>query len=167
MHHLINLQHQEIGIITSPQEDNFAIEQRLKGLRTGAAELARSINEFPVAFGNFSTQSGSEAAHKLLSDHPHLTGIIALNDRMAIGAIQYIHEQGLSVPDDISVVGFDNLPLTEVFNPAITTIDQHGEQLGMEAAKLLLALLTDASNSSHVVLSPTLIERASSANPRA
>ena len=164
--HLLDLSHKQIGIITPPEEDNLAIAERLRGIEAGAQKHHRKLSDFQIALGDFSIQSGAQAAEYLLSQHSNITGIIALNDRMAIGAIQYIHNQGHNVPNDISVVGFDNLPITEVFHPPITTIDQHGQQLGSTAAELLIAHIDDPLNSSHVVLPPTFIERASTKKPR-
>lgn len=163
--HLLDLSHRHIGIITPPEEHNLAVAERLRGIEAGAQKHQYVLSDFPIAFGDFSIQSGAQATENLLSLHPEITGIIALNDRMAIGAIQYIHNQGRDVPGDISVVGFDNLPITEVFHPPITTIDQHGQQLGSTAAELLIAHMDNPTNSSHVVLPPTFIERASTKKP--
>ncbi|PJF21679.1 MAG: hypothetical protein CUN56_09835 [Phototrophicales bacterium] len=163
--HVYSLGHRRIGIITVEHGINFAIAARLKGLYHAAQDYEISPADLPIAFGNFSTQSGAKAAEELLGNHPDLTALLCLNDRMAVGAIQYINQIGRSVPDDITVIGYDNIALSAVINPPLTTIDQHPGKLGEIAFDMLMDVLNGETPTS-VVLPPDLIIRGSDAAPR-
>lgn len=139
--HAYALGHRQIGIITVETGINYAIEGRLEGLFHAAAEHGMAQGTMPVAIGNFSTSSGAKAAAELMQEHPDLTALLCLNDRMAVGAIQHMHELGKSVPDDITIIGYDNIALAAVINPPLTTIDQHPGRLGETAFNMLLDVL--------------------------
>lgn len=157
--------HREIGIITINNKNNLPVNDRMQGIRNAALEHGLDYEAFPVAFGDFSTRGGNAAAAQLIEHHPELTAIIAINDRMAIGAMQYLLGAGLRVPDDVSVIGYDNIGISAISTPALTTIDQHAVELGRHAAEMLFDVLNN-NEPSPVVLSPELIERQSTAAPR-
>lgn len=165
MHHVLETGHRNIGIITTPHDTNFAISQRFEGLRQAAEQHQIDFDGLPVAVGNFSTQSGAQAVEQLLTDYPDLTVIISLNDRMAIGAMQQLQRQGKRVPQEISVVGYDNIATSSVLSPALTTIDQQASELGRRAAETLFAVFNDEAPS-NVVLTPKLVIRESTAAQR-
>jgi DNA-binding LacI/PurR family transcriptional regulator len=107
-------------------------------------------------------ESGEAAARKLLAAHPQITGICAVNDAMALGAIRSVRRQGRNVPDDISVVGFDNIDWAQLNDPPLTTIDVPKRQLGHEAARRLVSMLGDGDGSPvEVVVSTQLVVRQS------
>jgi DNA-binding LacI/PurR family transcriptional regulator len=161
MRHLLGLGHRRIGLISVPVSEHLGIAERMAGLREEAAASDFAFDACPLVYGDFSVKSGADAASELLSQHADLTAIIALNDRMAMGAIQTVTQQGRRVPDDVSVVGFDNLSTAEMVNPPLTTIDQHGAEIGTQAAEILLGMLEDKHQMVQRVLAPTLVERAS------
>lgn len=165
MQHLLEAGHRAIGIITTPPDTNFAIDRRFDGLRHAAERHGADFAAMPVALGDFSIRSGANAAEHLLSQQPGITAIISLNDRMAIGTMQQLQRMGKRIPRDISVVGYDNIAISSVFSPTLTTIDQQASELGRRAAETLVAVFNGESPS-NVVLAPQLVIRESSAAPR-
>jgi len=87
--------------------------------------------------GDFTFESGYSAAEKILDRFPDTSAIFAFNDEMAVGAMRYLKEQGIKVPDDISVVGFDGIELGKYTNPSLTTVEQSGYELGLKSIELL------------------------------
>jgi LacI family transcriptional regulator len=165
MAHIIGLGHQQIGIIAIPPNKNVAVNERVRGLRDTAQANGLNFDALPRVDGNYSAKSGAQALQDLIKQHPHLTAVICLNDRMAIGAIQQLQKNGVRVPDEMTVVGYDNLSLAELMTPPLTTVSQHASQLGSKSAQMLLELL-NGNTPSTAVLAPTLITRGTSAKPR-
>lgn len=162
--HLLTLGHRKIGLISTPEQLNNPVRERLMGIQDACSILDIDFETFPIAIGQFSVESGAQAAQDLLADDPDLTAIIALNDRMAMGAMGYISNSGRRIPADFSVVGYDNIPLSAYATPPLTTIDQHAPKLGEQAAQMLFQML-NKENPHSVILSPELIIRESSAPP--
>ncbi|MEL7436022.1 MAG: substrate-binding domain-containing protein, partial [Chloroflexota bacterium] len=151
--------HRHIGIISVALETNLAVQERMRGIQ--AVYQSAGIDEpLPIVESDFSSQGGAKAVTTLLAQAPHLTAIIAINDRMAIGALSGLQALGKRVPDDISVVGYDNIPLAGVAQPQLTTIDQKPVDLGNAAATLLLRRL-QGETPTNVVIDPVLIKRES------
>ncbi len=161
MEHLIQLGHRRIAIIGANE-----IPQRLKGVRLSAQVHGIDITKFPSVIGDFSEESGAQAAEKLLCDYPDLTALIAFNDRMAMGAIKRLQEMGYRVPEQISVIGYDDLPRSNDFNPPLTTINHRLSEWGGLAMDMLLKLM-NGDNPDPIILSPHLVVRQSTAVPYA
>jgi len=156
--------HEKIGVISVKPEMNMAVQERLKGM----LEVYHQANigfDLPVVESDFSSEGGARVTEKLITDHPDLTVIIGLNDRMAIGAMSRLQSMGMRVPEAISVVGYDNIPITASTQPKLTTIDQKPIELGKAAAELLLKQLNDAQPI-NVVVRPSLVLRESLATRR-
>ncbi len=152
--------HHAIGIISAPDSLNLAIKERLGGMACAAREANVPFAAMPIVDGDFSTGSGASAIQRLLSQTPDVSVIICLNDRMAIGAMQWLQHNGYAVPYDISVVGYDNIPLAEFCYPPLTTVDQQPVKLGEYAARSLFQKLNKEAPP-NVVLPPQLIRRGS------
>lgn len=135
--HLIDLGHREIAEIRGPAHWFGAISRHEAWLDTLAAAHLSPIES--VA-GNWSAASGYQMAHYLLDNH-RFTGLVVANDQMALGAIRCIYERGLRVPEDISVVGFDDLPEASYFHPPLTTIRQDFAALGEASLKYMLDIV--------------------------
>ena len=163
MQHILELGHRNIGIITVPQDTNFALNQRMVGIQQVAEEAGMCFTDIPVSYGNYSTSSGVKAAKILLEDHPNLTAIICLNDRMALGAMQQAYQMGRHVPNDLTVVGYDNISAASMALPPLTTVDQHALKLGQVASKMLFSIFEGAMPDS-VVVPANLVTRGSSAS---
>lgn len=160
MSYIVEKGHEKIAILSVPNEMNLAIAERVKGLRYIASRAGLDFDSFPIKYSDFSSKGGEIATRELLYMHPELTAIISLNDRMAIGAIQAIQKTGLRVPEDISVIGYDNIPIALTAHPSLSTIDQYPVELGRQAALLMFSRLSGAQPST-VVIPPSLVERAS------
>jgi LacI family transcriptional regulator len=162
MQHIIELGHREIGIISVPESLNFSINYRLNGMRAAAQAFDIDYDMLPVVEGDFSVSSGAAAAAALLSEHPTLTALICLNDRMAMGAVQHVRTIGKRVPEDVSVIGYDDIPAASSFAPPLTTISNQAPLLGQTAAILLFDLL-DGKDVDSAVISTQLILRETTA----
>ena len=165
MEHLLGLGHRQIGIISVPGTMNLAVNQRLRGMAQACAAGGIDFADLPLVEGDFSTQGGAQATERLLSQHPQLSALVCVNDRMALGAIQRLQQLGLRVPDDVSVVGYDNLAQGEFSSPSLTTINQHASTLGQSAAEMLFLALAGQQPAPRV-LAPTLVVRQSTAQAR-
>jgi LacI family repressor for deo operon, udp, cdd, tsx, nupC, and nupG len=158
--HLIGLGHREIGIITGPPISPIS-RDRLSGA-VNAAERHGLLNQLQVRTGDYSARSAFEQAGDLLTGN--VTAIFCFSDEMAMGAISAIRQAGLSCPEHVSVIGFDDLPLTRFFQPALTTIAQPKGQIGRQAVALLVEILRgNQSPVSQVTLAHELVVRDSTA----
>ena len=133
---LIDNQHRRIATITGPLRLTNA-QQRLDGFRRALAEAGIEIASEYVQEGRFDRLSGYEKALTLLNFSPRPTAIFAANDLVALGVLSALREAGLRCPQDLSLVGFDDLELSEFTNPALTTVAQPIYQMGAKAADLL------------------------------
>lgn len=164
MQHVIELGHRQIGLIGLPDGKSAAADLRLAGIKAACTEQGLDYDALPRMDGTFSSDSGAAAAEQLIAANPTLTALVALNDRMAMGAIRQLQALGYPVPDRISVVGYDDLPQTREFNPPLTTINQQLADWGSMAMNMLLELL-DGCEPKPVTVSPALIVRQSAAPP--
>jgi len=135
--HLLRMGHRQLAVITGPLHLTNAVE-RLKGFKRALAESKVPIETEYIQEAQFNRQSGYQAATRLLRMLPRPTAIFACNDLMAMGVLMAARELGLHCPEDISIVGFDDLDFAEFTAPALTSVHQPGYQLGTTAARLLL-----------------------------
>ena len=142
--HLIDLGHQRIGHIAGPSDLRLS-KYRSTGYCKALEEAGIATDENLVVRGDFDFESGHRAAHQLLANDKRPTAIFACNDIMAIGAICAAVELGLRVPEDLSVVGYDDIPLASYSNPPLTTVAQPIYDMGVTAASMLLERLHDPS----------------------
>ena len=139
--HLLQKGHRRIAMIagvagTPPRE------RRVTGYREALAAHHVSTEEQLIRAGEFSEEGGYQGTMELLRLSPRPTAIFAANDLMAIGAMQALRESGASVPDDMAIVGFDDIPAAALVHPGLTTIDQTPHILGITCASLLLDRLS-------------------------
>jgi DNA-binding LacI/PurR family transcriptional regulator len=136
--HLLELGHRTVHHLAGPADWLDAV-WRAEGWRdtlTAAGLLAPA----PAA-GDWSARSGYAAMRELLAAHPALTAVFVANDQMALGALRALDDAGRRVPEDVSVVGFDDVPEAEFFGPPLTTVRQHFTEAGQRAVAMLLDLL--------------------------
>ncbi len=162
MDHVLKLGHRRIGVISVNESLHFSISQRLAGLRAAAEAYGLDFDTLPMAEGDFSTASGAACAAELLSRHPDLTALVCLNDRMAIGALQQLHVRAIRVPDQMTVIGYDDIPTAAIIVPPLTTVNQQAFRQGQEAARMLLDILNGRSPQP-ITLPVELVVRGSSA----
>lgn len=156
--HLIRLGYQRIATITGPMSSTTGID-RHEGYIKALAEGDRPIENDLIACGDFTRDSGHTAMRRLLPHKPD--AVFVATDTMALGAIQAIHEANLTIPGDIAIVGFDDLPPAIIADPPLTTIRQPISQNGLIAVETLIDLLeTGADPPRHMILPTELIVRA-------
>ena len=161
--HLCQLGHQRIAFI-SGKKGFRSSEERKKGFEQGLAEFGLSLDKKYIAEGEYTFESGIAAGHQLLEMNPVPTAIFAANDEMAAGVMQAIRIKQFQVPDDISVVGFDDFQIAQNVWPRLTTIHSPTLEIGKLAAQHLLSMAD--SEQSAPESTPLLVER-ESAGPAA
>jgi len=139
--HLASLGHRAIGFIGGLDSTTVGL-RRNQGYRQGLSDLGLPFARDYVEYGDFSQQSGFEAARKILSRKNRPTAIFACNDMMAIGCIEYAKQLGMAVPRDLAVVGADDIALGSYFEPKLTTLRQPMFDIGCLATSLLLGRLS-------------------------
>jgi DNA-binding LacI/PurR family transcriptional regulator len=151
--HLLALGHRRIGVINSePRPGSF--DERLRGLQEALRQHRLDLEPSLLVCGDMSIESGQRAAAALLAGPEQPTAICALNDRMALGALHYAQEQGLRVPEDLSIVGFDDISAAALSHPPLTTVRLPSYREGQEAVQLLFRLM-EGQEASRAVLVPT------------
>ncbi|MHC1762256.1 MAG: LacI family DNA-binding transcriptional regulator [Negativicutes bacterium] len=158
--HLIQLGHRRIGVIKGPNHLTSSVD-RFKGYCDTLASNNISFDDHLVEEGNSSIESGYGAMSALMKMNPDMTAVFVASDLMAIGAIGAVTQTGKKVPEDISVVGYDGIPLAGSLNPALTTIDQHASEKGAYAAKMLIDIIEGREVEKRPVLEVDIKERAS------
>lgn len=161
--HLIEQGRQNIGIITGPMEW-WEARQRELGWREALAKDGREINESYIVHGDWSPGSGERCIRMLLEWHPETDAVFISNDQMALGAMKVAQQMGRKIPDDLAVVGYDNIPESPYFTPGLSTIRQGITEMGQRGVKQVLTMINgdDEALEPTVVLQPELIVRASS-----
>lgn len=162
--HIAHLGHRRIAVINGVTRDNDRTTERLAGIKTGLARHGIQLSEAMIAESQYSIYDGRKACALLLSRNvPAPTAIICGNDILALGAQAECQARGLSVPEDVSVVGFDNIEFSAHANPPLTTIDVPAEEMGKSAAQYVLGSLSGDDVTLHNPVEVELILRASSA----
>ena len=163
--HLVNLGHTRIGNLHGNLHLVDGIE-RLDAFRAAMTEYGGDIREEWIASGGFTPMGGFDAGYSLLAASPRPTAIFCANDEMAAGLIQAAYSLGLSVPEDISVVGFDDAPSASLVHPGLTTVRQPLEELGAAALHALIAQINGDATAPHVQFETELIIRKSTTSPK-
>ena len=135
--HLIDLGHRCIAHITGPIQEDCS-RNRQKGYHNAMQSAGLVPDSELTQEGDWSATSGCQAVQRWIKKGAQFSAIFAQNDRMAIGAIHALREEGLQVPQEVSVIGFDDMPLASYFDPPLTTIRQDTFNLGSKAAQLLI-----------------------------
>jgi len=163
--HLLGHGHQRIGIITGPENspDN---KGRLQGYQKALLDAGISLQQNMVVPGNFKHEGGQIAIQKLLEGNSPPTAVLAANDEMAIGAIDAAQQMSLRVPEDLAVIGFDDIQMSALTRPSLTTVRQPMQLLGEAAVTLLFDRLQNSNGlPRHEVLGTMLVVRQSCGCP--
>jgi DNA-binding LacI/PurR family transcriptional regulator len=143
-----------VAAITGPLDMAAGIA-RLDGYRD-------VVGDGPVAFGDFSEESGAAAMQRLLQMHPDVDAVFAASDMMAVGALRVLRQHGRRVPEDVALIGFDDSVIARHTDPPLTSVDQPIAEMGREVVRLLLAKLDgDETGDNEVILSTRLVVRGS------
>ncbi|EEO01416.1 substrate-binding domain-containing protein [Vibrio cholerae] len=157
--HLIECGHKEIGCITGPLIRHQA-QMRYEGYKRALAEAGIAINPDWIVESDFECEGGYQAFEKLYQRGKLPSALFVSNDMMAMGVIQAASQRGLRVPDDLSLIGYDDVHIAKFMTPALTTIHQPTYRLGKAAVDTLLYRLENPDTTAQVVqLEPTLVVR--------
>ncbi|BAJ00607.1 LacI family DNA-binding transcriptional regulator [Shewanella violacea] len=157
--HLLESGHKSIGLLAGPLDKSNS-QNRIAGYRRAMAEAKLEVDECWIQSGEFTYEGGAEAMSRLLNQSSPVTAIFASNDLMAMGAIRVAGKQGLTIPEDLSIIGYDDIPGAKYFNPPLTTMSQPLEQLAEQAIAMLLARIeTPKREGQRTLLPPSLIIR--------
>lgn len=160
--HLVSLGHRRVALITNAPPEYTASADRLSGYRQALEAAGIPFDNILVRYGNFTPQSGFDSMSDLLSIDQPPTAVFVASDTVALGAIQSIRRRGLRIPQDVALIGFDDIPTAEFIDPPLSTIRLPASGLGWGAADMLIRLITqDEINSSQVFLETELIVRES------
>jgi LacI family transcriptional regulator len=159
--HLVSLGHRRIGLIAGPRR-LLCSRARLDGYRAGLESAGIGVADELIRLGDFYHESGFKGATALLDLPDPPTAIFASSDQMAFGVYEAVRQRGLRVPDDVSVVGFDDLPEARWASPPLTTVRQPLAEMGVVAARTVLALVQGQDlDSRRVELATELVARVS------
>lgn len=164
--YLLKLGHRRLALLTGPEDQSHIVE-RQRGFLKALDDSARRASAV-VLHGDQTFLGGYRLAWRVISDHPEITAVFTHNDAMAFGALKAFAEVGRRVPEEISVVGFDNVDISQMVQPALTTIEQPKYEIGKAAVEVLLT-----SNGRSKLAKPinrifgvNLIERQSACAPK-
>jgi LacI family transcriptional regulator len=163
--YLLGLGHRRIGFIGG-RPDLESARLREAGFRKAMTDAGASVDEALVRVGGYRIETALGPAHELLGRADRPTAVFASNDLSAIATVTAARGLGLAVPDDLSVIGFDNVPESALASPPLTTIKQPLQQMGAEALMLLVDLIAGVERDTHVRLPTELVVRASCTPPR-
>ena len=162
--HLTELGHQRIAMITNAPLTYTSAQQRRNGYLQALQKAGLESSDTFIQEGNYTPASGYQAMSALLNQTPHPTAVFIASDVVALGAILAARQAGLQIPADISVVGFDDIPLAEYFDPPLTTLRLPAFGLGFSAGERLIRLISsEGLDQNNVLMDTSLIVRASSA----
>ncbi len=153
------LGYERIAIVRGP-DDNYDSNERLEGFFSAMLELGLTIRNEWIKSGNFDVRSGELACSRLLAmiDKPEV--IFCFNDMMALGCYKHVNKLGLQIPDDIGIVGFDHILLSEIIHPSLTTVHVPKRELGSEATNILLRLIRNKNQNiepQHIKISTGIV----------
>ncbi len=164
--HVVGLGHERIGHVAGPQNTPTG-QRRAESFVHAMADAGLPVLEAQTKFSDsFTEAEGARLCAQLLDDRPELTAIVAANDLLAIGCYDVLELRGLQCPQDMSIIGFNDIPLVNHLRPPLTTVRVPQRQIGNVAAELLLKRLSGGSRKDReILLEPTLIVRGSTASP--
>lgn len=154
VNYLISLGHRRIGVISGLKDNPHAID-RLEGYKEALTEAGIPFEKDLVAEGDFTMWSGLNAAFQFCNMKVRPTAIFSMNDEMAIGAMQTLKNQGIRIPEDMSVTGFDDIAYAKYSDPSLTTISQPAEEMGKMAMDMLLRIIEGETLSQRECVLPT------------
>lgn len=163
--HLAELGHRRIGYLSPPAEQTLT-RLRWQGFVQGMEEVGLEIDPSLIYEGDFSEKSGQLGAHDLLDQANPPTAIFCNNDRMAFGAMRAIQARGLVVGEDVSVIGFDDIPMASFSHPTLTTLRQPFHEIGEALFNLLNSRINGEMTTGGLLFAPELRVRQSTGRPR-
>ncbi len=164
--HLAALGHTRIAHIAGPRWLSTGA-MRLRGFRLAASELSLVDHALPIIEAEaFARESGRAACLELIERDPSVTAIVAANDLLALGCYDAFAERNISCPKDVSVTGYNDAPFVDLVSPPLTTVRIKQREMGIEAARLLLARMGGQEVTADILLRPEFVQRSSTDVPR-
>jgi len=159
--HLLDLNHRKIGVVNVPLNITTG-HDRFEGYKTILTENGIELQAEFIKYADYSVESGYEKTMELLRLNNRPTAVITMSGLTTIGALKAIKKSGLSIPDDISIVSFDDFESSDLLNPPVTTVVQPADEFGIRAAEILVNLINGKKpEQKHLILEPELIIRES------
>jgi LacI family transcriptional regulator len=162
--HLVELGHRRIGFLAG-RPDLESARQREQGYRDALAEAGIPVDPELIRVGDYELEMSEVPARQLLTLADRPTAVFAANDLSAIQTVHVAHSLGLSVPDDVSVIGFDNIPESALMEPPLTTIDQSIQEMGRLAVEMLIGVIEGTTERPAQVTLPTRLVVRQSCGP--
>lgn len=157
--YLIDRGHKDIACL-SGHLNKLACQERIAGFRRAMTEANLEVNDNWILEGNFECDTAVLAADKIIAMDKMPTAVFCFNDTMALGLMSRLQQKGVRVPDDISVIGYDNIELAEYFSPPLTTIHQPKRRVGKNAFEILLERIKDKEHERRIFeMHPEIVER--------
>lgn len=157
--YLIKKGHRKIAMIGGPMEDQVTGFPRYEGFQKAHLDNQLKFDKRLIVEGDFSFKSGKEAMRRLLQSNQTFTALFAASDDMAIGALSIAYEQNIKVPDQLSIIGYDDSHIAEMSIPPLTTVAQPLELMGRRAASRLIQMMEGKKTVSSLMMSHQIIER--------
>ncbi|EKF9394632.1 HTH-type transcriptional repressor PurR [Vibrio cholerae] len=137
-----------------------ACQERIQGFRRAMAEAKLTVNEDWILEGNFECDTAVLAADKIIAMDKRPTAVFCFNDTMALGLMSRLQQKGIRIPEDMSVIGYDNIELAEYFSPPLTTVHQPKRRVGKNAFEILLERIKDKEHERRIFeMHPEIVER--------
>jgi transcriptional regulator, LacI family len=157
--YLSDMGHNKIALITTGNEDKSVGTIRTQGYLRALSEqnIEKKENYFEV--GAYTFETGYEAMCRLLEKANDITAVFAISDVMAIGAAKAMYEKGIKIPDDISLIGFDDIDYAEFYNPPLTTVHQPVEEIAESTADIMIGILDDNLKHQHIIFDTEIVIR--------
>lgn len=162
--YLINKGHKNIAFMIGEENDFCVSWWRYKGYVKALKDSNIEINDDNLLVGDYDTRKAYETTISFLKRRKDVTAIFAISDFMAIGVAKAVIDSGLKVGEDISIIGFDGMEVSDFYNPGITTIKQPKEEMAIKSVEILFELLKGTGSNKHILLDTELIERQSCAD---
>jgi len=160
--YLIKKGHTKIGMISGLPTDPIAGKPRIQGYLQALEDYQLEVNKDYIARGDgFKFGEGKAAFKQIMTQFPDITAIFCASDELAVGAISQAYEMGIRIPDDVSIIGYDNLQIAEMSVPPLTTVAQPLEKMGETATHLLFKMLEGSNDVENKIISHQIIERES------
>jgi LacI family transcriptional regulator len=157
--HLVKSGHKAIGFLGGPAS-SYGSKQRMTGFRNSLEEHGLALSPDSIRFCTPTVDGGRTSASQLIQEHPEITALFCFNDLVAIGALQCCQQMGRLVPDDLAIIGYDDIPMASWVTPTLTTCKVKFEEMGKAAMQLLIDHINDCEGDcNNVVLEPHLIIR--------
>lgn len=159
--YLIGKGHREIAMISGTKDDPMAGVPRVEGYKQALLDNGLPFREERVAYGNFFFESGLHAMEALLKEAEGFTAVFAASDEMAVGALTCVTKQGIRVPEELSIIGYDNIRLSMMVQPPLTTVSQPLAEMGQSAAGKLIHMIETGETVTSSIVPHQIVERQS------